>query len=136
LVDPTPEVAVGGVLVRDGTLLLVLRARGPGAGQWSLPGGRVDAGESVEEALVREMAEETGLAVEVEGLCGVAERRGPGHHYVILDYWCGADPRAEPAAGDDAAEVTWADSSAIARLPLVPCLHEFLTEHGVMERLR
>lgn len=129
-----PEVAVGAVVVRDGRLLLVLRGRGAGAGSWSLPGGRVEAGESLTAAVARELAEETGLKGNPGRLCGVAERTGDGWHYVILDYWVDA-PHGEAVAGDDAAAVTWAGLADLDRLDLVPRLVEFLDEHGVLERL-
>lgn len=131
----SPEVAVGAVVVRDGRLLLVRRGRGVGAGRWSLPGGRVQPGESLAAAVARELAEETGLRGSIGPLCGVAERIGHGWHYVILDYWVDA-PRGEAVAGDDAADVAWADRAALDRLDLVAQLLEFLSAHGVLARLR
>lgn len=129
-----PEVAVGAVALRNGRLLLVRRGRGVAQGRWSLPGGRMEAGETLTAAVAREVAEETGLACEVGGLCGVAERRFPGAHYVILDYWVDLGA-GEPVAGDDAAEVRWATASDLGRLALVDGLQEFLDEHGVSARL-
>jgi 8-oxo-dGTP diphosphatase len=131
--EPRPEVAAGAVCVRGGRLLLVRRGRGVGAGAWSLPGGRVEAGELLADATLRELREETGLDGTVEGLCGIAERIGPDHHYVIVDHWVAAS--GEPVAGDDAAEVCWAGLGELRRLPLVDRLAEFLAEHGVLERL-
>lgn len=136
MAEPTPEVAVGGVLVSDGRLLLVRRARGVAAGLWSLPGGRMEPGESLREALVREMAEETVLDVEVGKLCGVSEVRAEGAHYVILDYWCTARDASAAVAADDAAALTWADRGDLERLPLVAGLADFLAEHRVLEALR
>lgn len=136
MAEPSPEVAVGGVVVRDGALLLVRRGRGVAVGRWSLPGGRLEAGESLEAAVARELHEETGLDVRVEGLCGVVERRGEGRHYVILDYWCSADPAQQPQADDDAAEVLWARRADLGRLELVSGLVGFLRQHGVLDRLR
>lgn len=130
-----PQVAVGAVVVRDGRLLLVRRAHPPAAGRWSLPGGRVDAGEPLTAAVRRELAEETGLEGEVGALCGVAERLGEGHHFVILDYWVAVD-RADARAAGDADALRWAGRAELARLPLVSGLAEWLTEHGVAERLR
>lgn len=131
----TPEAAVGAVCVRHGRLLLVQRARDPGAGLWAVPGGRVERGESVPAAVLRELEEETGLRGRVDGFCGVAERHMDGHHYVIFNHWvrAGVD---EAIAGDDAAAVAWASQADLGTLPLVPGLMAFLTAHGVVDRLR
>lgn len=132
-----PEVAVGGVAVRDGRLLLVLRGRGMSVGRWSLPGGRVEYSETLEHALRREFREETGLDVAVGRLCGIAERFSERAHYVILDFW--VQPSVAPgaiAAGDDAADVTWASADDLDRLDLVDGLRAFLADHGVLDRLR
>ncbi|HVL98971.1 MAG TPA: NUDIX domain-containing protein [Egibacteraceae bacterium] len=133
--NAAPEVAVGAVCVRDGRLLLVQRARGSHAGRWAVPGGRVEAGESLAAAVTRELAEETGLRGRVTGLCGVAERCVDGHHWVILNHWVAVGP-GEPVAADDAAAVRWAGRDALASLDAVPLLVEFLTDHGVLARLR
>lgn len=129
-----PEIAVGAVAVADGRLLMVRRGRGVATGRWSLPGGRVEGGESLAEALVREVAEETGLAVRVEGLCGIAERRFDAHAFVILNYWC-AVTGGTLQAGDDASEARWADAAALGALDLVDGLTAFLDAHGVWGRL-
>lgn len=127
---PRPEVAVGAVIVRGGRLLMIQRGRGVGAGRWSLPGGRVESGETLAVALEREVREETGLTARIGQLCGIAERIGSGAHYVIVDYWADAD--GTPVAGDDAAAVTWADRDTLQRLDLVDHLLEFLDDHGVL----
>lgn len=129
-----PQVAVGAVAVRDGRLLVVRRANPPAAGRWSLPGGRVAAGEPLQQAVCRELAEETGLSGRVERLCGVAERMGEGHHFVIVDYWISVDDPT-PRPGGDAADVAWVDRTELARLPLVEGLARWLDEHGVLTRL-
>lgn len=129
-----PEVAVGAVCLRSGRLLLVQRGRGAGAGRWSVPGGRVHPGETLAAAVARELAEETGLHGQVGALCGVAEWMGPGHHFVILDYWVKVSD-GEPVAGDDAADVRWADRAALETLPLVVGLTDFLRTHGALERM-
>jgi 8-oxo-dGTP diphosphatase len=130
-----PEVAVGAVCVRDGRLLLVLRGRGPGSGAWSLPGGRLDPGETLQRAVVRELAEETGLRGRVGPLVGYAERVGEGYHYVILDFWVEVDADQDPVAADDAVGVVWAARADLDRLPLVDRLMEWLAEHRVLDRL-
>ncbi len=101
-----PILAVGAVVVREGKVLLVKRAKEPGRGLWSLPGGAVQSGEALKAAVVRELREECGIEVAVEQVCEVAERIIPDaegrmrYHYVILDYrarWLRGDliPSAE-----------------------------------------
>lgn len=130
-----PELCVGAVVVDTDRLLLVRRGRGPGQGRWSVPGGRVEGGETVGEAVVRELYEETGL----DGLCGAmlgwVERIHPDHHFVILDFIVEVLDPVEPVAGDDAAEVRWVPLGDVAELPLVDGLAEFLHEHGVLDTI-
>lgn len=132
---PVPQVAVGAVCVRGGRLLLVRRGRGAAVGAWALPGGHVEPGETLTEAVTRELEEETGLLGAVGSLCGVAERMGKGYHYVILDYWVKVTD-AEPVPGDDATDVLWASRADLDHLPLVALLADWLAEHGVLDHLR
>ncbi len=129
---PRPELAVGAVAVADDRLLLVRRGHGPAAGEWSVPGGRVEPGETLAEAVVRELAEETGL----EGVCGAflgwVERIGDDHHFVILDFLVTVLDPADPVAGGDAAEVRWVPLAEATELRLVEGLAEFLADHGVL----
>lgn len=123
----TGLVACVGGLVFDhrGRLLLVRRANEPGRGLWSVPGGRVEPGEDDHAAVVREMAEETGLRVRPGRLVGVVERG----RYRIADYLCTLDDVAEQGrlrAGDDADDAAFVDAAAFAALPLVPLLAETL----------
>ena len=113
----------------DGRLLLVRRANEPGRGLWSLPGGRVEPGEDDAAALVREMAEETGLVVQPGELIGRV-RRG---RYDIADYRCRV-LEGELRAGDDALDARWCDAAALARLPLVPLLVETLSDWNALPR--
>jgi 8-oxo-dGTP diphosphatase len=129
-----PEVCVGAVVVDDDRLLMIRRGRGPAAGEWSLPGGRVEGGELLAEAVVRELREETGLEVVCGDLLGWVERMGDDHHFVILDFVAtllGPD-NIEPVAGDDAAEAAWVPHHEGAAHRLVEGLAEFLHEHGVI----
>jgi ADP-ribose pyrophosphatase YjhB (NUDIX family) len=127
-----PELCVGAVAVADEELLLVRRGRGPGAGRWSVPGGRVEAGETICDAVVREVAEETGLQVRCGELLGWAERIGPQHHFVILDFAVTVTDRRRPVAADDAAEASWFPLSSVPRVALVDGLAVFLRDHGVL----
>jgi 8-oxo-dGTP diphosphatase len=131
-----PFVAVGAVCIRDGRLLLIRRGREPGAGRWSLPGGRVRSGETLVHAVRRELREEAGLDGRVGPLAGLAERISPGsHHYVILDFWVDPAPGAA-RAGDDAADCTWASLADLDDLECVPGLRDWLVAHGVTDRMR
>ena len=133
-----PEVCVGAVIVDADELLLVKRGRGVGAGKWSIPGGRVEGGEAMAEALVREVFEETGLEVVCDELVGWVERIDHDHHFVILDFRASLLDlaRRDPTPGDDAVEAAWWPLDQVAELPdLVDGLAEFLHEHGVIETI-
>ncbi|MGH4014117.1 MAG: NUDIX hydrolase [Pseudonocardiaceae bacterium] len=125
-----------GAVVFDhaGRLLLVRRIHQPGRGRWSVPGGRVEPGETDHQAVLREMAEETGLGVEIIGPVGSVLRRAPdGAVFDIHDYACrltGGTLRA----GDDASDVRWCDAAALAELPLVDGLIEALTAWNCLPR--
>jgi 8-oxo-dGTP diphosphatase len=128
-----PEVAaVGAIAVSGGSLLLIKRGTPPGVGLWSLPGGRVEPGESDRQAVVREVAEETGLTVEVVGLVGEVLRPGQGEVvYRIRDF----DVRitgGQLVAGDDAADTAWVAFDALTNRPLTEGLLDALVEWGVV----
>ena len=124
---------VGAVVTDEtGRYLLVRRGREPARGSWSVPGGRVEPGETDAEAVAREVREETGLDVEVLELVGYVVRRGPD---AIHDYRCRLTAGSEPAAaraGDDADAVGWFDEPALRELPTSPGLVETLQEWGVL----
>lgn len=146
-----PVVGVGGVAVRGGELLLVRRGHGPAAGSWSVPGGRVELGETLHEAVVREVAEETGLAVVVDRFLDWVERidvdgsnevAGPdevdppdaGSHFVILDFAVTPlDPEQAVRAGDDAAEAAWVPLADLSDYRLTDGLLDFLAAVSILE---
>ena len=128
-----PELCVSAVVVDDDRLLLVRRGRGRAQGTWALPGGRVEDGELLVEAVVRELVTETG----VEGVCGplvgiVELVEGDGPHQVVLAHEVTLLESAEPVAGDDAAEARWVDLGDVVDLALAPGLAEFLHDHEVI----
>jgi ADP-ribose pyrophosphatase YjhB (NUDIX family) len=127
-----PEIAaVGGIAVRDGRLLLIKRGHAPSAGRWSLPGGRIEPGESEQDALAREFLEETGLVVEVGHLAGEVLRAGPsGVTYRIRDFLVTPLSGTE-AAGDDAADIAWVPVSALGRYRLSTGLLSTLRSWGI-----
>lgn len=128
-----------GAVVRDraGRLLMIRRGHPPGAGLWSLPGGRVEPGESDLAAVVREVHEETGLIVVAGDLIGSVERPGPdGAVYDIHDYAATVVEPADQAllvAGDDAADVGWVTPDALRGLPTSPGLLDALVAWRVLD---
>lgn len=123
-----------GALVTDGEgrLLVVRRGRPPGVGLWSVPGGRVEPGETDEQAVRREVQEETGLLVLVGALVGRLERPGlDGQVYDIADYACELRG-GSLVAGDDAAEVRWVRPEELRALATTEGLAEILAGWGVI----
>jgi 8-oxo-dGTP diphosphatase len=112
----SPLVGVGAVIVHhepdDPSVLLIRRGQAPLLGEWSLPGGVVECGETLRDAVVREAREETGLLVEVDEMLGVYERvihdddGRVRYHYVLLDFRCRM-VGGELKAGSDASDVRW-----------------------------
>ena len=106
-----PVVGVGGVVVKDGKALIIKRGHEPRKGEWSLPGGHVELGETLIDAVRREIKEETGLDVEVGALLDVFDRvhrvdQRIQYHFVILDYLCTCTG-GTLCAGDDADDAAW-----------------------------
>ncbi len=126
--------AGGIVFDAAGRLLLVERGRPPSLGCWSVPGGHCLPGETAAAACVRELAEETGLLVQVLRSAGRVRRSGEsGIVYDIEDFVCRAVGGAL-RAGDDASEVRWVSSAELAEVPLVPGLLESLASWDLLPR--
>ncbi len=127
-----PIVGVGAVVIDEGRVLLVRRARPPLEGQWSLPGGAVEVGETLAAAVQREVLEETGLVVDVGPIVEVLDRihvdadGAVAYHYVLIDYRCTV-VGGRLRAASDAASATWADPAV---------LHEFGLQQTAIEVIR
>ena len=115
-----------------GRLLVVERGRPPAVGRWSLPGGKVEPGERLTDAVAREVAEETGLAVTVDDLVGHLEFIDADHHYVILDFRAHLrDDVSAPRPGDDVTDTRWVTRTELEALPTTDGLLAFLDAHGI-----
>jgi ADP-ribose pyrophosphatase YjhB (NUDIX family) len=113
----TPKVAVAAIVFDDaGRVLVVRRGRPPGEGLWTVPGGKLEMGERLADAVAREVREETGLEVVCGALVEVVERSGDGWHYVILDH--AAELRGGTLrAGDDVTDARWVTDDELRALP-------------------
>jgi 8-oxo-dGTP diphosphatase len=135
--DPAPalpRVPCVGAVVHDaaGRLLLIRRGHEPSRGLWSLPGGRVEPGESPAAAVEREILEETGLAVRAGATVGRIRIPGPGVVFEVVDIACTLEPpEQQPVAGDDADAVLFADATALAQLACTPGLLNTLRAWGI-----
>ena len=131
-----PIVGIGGVVIEDGKALLIRRGNEPLIGQWSIPGGTLELGETLTEGTVRELKEETGLEVRALDMIEVferinfghgadetwstmEERRRPRFHFVIVDFLCERISGA-PVAGGDVTDVAWADEDDLEKFALTP----------------
>lgn len=152
-----PVVGVGGVVIEGSRALLIRRGSEPLLGQWSIPGGTLELGESLEHGVVRELKEETGLDVRIvemievfdriyEGEAdaagelvlpqgGEAKKKGPRYHYVIIDYLCERID-GEAKAGSDVTDVAYATEDELVRFGLTETATRILRKAFAMERTR
>src|SRR5215467_5030352 len=131
-----PIVGVGGVVIEEGRALLIRRGSEPLLGQWSIPGGTLELGETLVQGTARELMEETGLAVRVLDLIEIferinfgrgadetwstlEERRRPRFHFVIADYLC-QRISGDPIAGGDVTDVAWTTEGELDKFGLTP----------------
>ncbi len=123
-----PQLAVSGAIFRDGRVLLVRRAQSPGKGLYSLPGGRVEFGESLHTALHREVDEETGLRIDILGLAGwreVLPGDSGGGHYVIMSFAARWTAR-EVSLNDEHNDYKWLAPDALGDLKVTGGLQEVI----------
>lgn len=112
-------------------MLLIRRAHPPDEGSWSLPGGRVEDGETDEQAVAREVREETGLEILVGAPLGSVSREGPGGSVYDIHDYAATVSGGELEAGDDAGDARWVHPDELTKLPLTGGLLETLTAWGV-----
>jgi 8-oxo-dGTP diphosphatase len=136
-----PIVGVGGVVIADGRALLIKRGHPPLQGEWSIPGGTLEVGETLVEGVERELVEETGVRARVVDLIEVFERvfrdeAGKAkYHFVILDYLC-ESVDGEARAGSDVTDVAWASESDLERFSLTPTATRVIRRAFEMVRAR
>ena len=133
---PGPRIDCVGAIITDATgrLLLIKRGHEPEAGRWSLPGGRIEPGESDHQALVREVREETGLTVTPGRLAGTVERPWPDGRVLVIRDYLAVVTGGGLAAGDDAADARWVSPRDFGDLPLTTGLEKVLYAWGVLDR--
>jgi 8-oxo-dGTP diphosphatase len=136
-----PVVGVGGVVIVEERTLLIRRGHPPLEGEWSIPGGTLEVGETLLDAVRRELLEETGIEVRVGELIEAFERifpdgdGQPKYHFVILDYLCEA-VSGKARAGSDVTDVAWATESELAKYSLTPTATRVIKKAFVMARER
>jgi 8-oxo-dGTP diphosphatase len=143
-----PVVGVGGILIENGRTLLIKRGSEPLLGQWSIPGGTLELGESLQDGVAREMREETGLEVRVQEMIEVFDRiflepeakvvdgkTRPKYHYVIVDYIC-ERLSGTPQAGSDVTDIAFATEDELVNFHLTPTAMRVLHRAFAMHRER
>src|SRR6266446_7320429 len=147
-----PIVGIGGVVVEGGRALLIRRGNEPLMGQWSIPGGTLELGETLREGTARELTEETGLEVRVMEMIEVferinfgwgadetwttmEERRRPRFHFVIVDYLC-ERISGKAVAGGDVTDVAWAGEDELERFSLTPTATRVIRKAFSLARVR
>ena len=146
MVDPReyperPIVGVGGVVIEDGRALLIKRGHPPLQGEWSIPGGTLELGETLLEGVQRELAEETGIEVRIVDLIEVFERvfRDDAgkvrYHFVIMDYLCEAIS-GTARAGSDVVDVAWASETQLEQYSLTPTATRVIRRAFELSRAR
>lgn len=141
-------VGIGGVVIENGRALLIRRGTEPLKGQWSIPGGTLELGESLQQGVIRELREETGLEVRVVDLIEVFDRVFPGNgdaafvkgtkprfHFVIVDYLC-ARVSGEPCAGSDVTAVAFAGEDELGPYGLTETATRVLKKAFAMDRAK
>ena len=125
-----------GAIVTDGQgrLLMIKRGHEPGAGLWSIPGGRIEPGETDAEAVIREMLEETSLTVEVDRLIGRVQRPGLNGAVIDIRDYAATVTGGTLRPGDDAADARWVAPGELDSLEITEGLIDALTEWGVLGR--
>ncbi len=136
--SPWPVVAVGAIVWKEERFLLIRRGRPPRQGGWSIPGGRQEAGETVEAAVHREIREEAGIEIDITGIAAVVDlidREGTEllHHYTVIDML--AEWRSgEAVAGDDAMDTAWVALDEIAAYDLPDLQIDVITQAARQRR--
>ncbi|MCX7823649.1 MAG: NUDIX hydrolase [Syntrophobacterales bacterium] len=135
LYPPRPIVGVGGIVFDGDRVLLGLRGKEPGMGKWSIPGGVVRLGETIEEALVREMEEEVGIKVKVNHVVAILDRiikdesGNVAYHYILVDFLCTPICGRKPRAASDLLDCRYIPISELKTYPLTRGT-AFVIEHS------
>ena len=143
-----PVVGVGGVVIENGRALLIKRGSEPLLGQWSIPGGTLELGESLQQGVARELLEETGLEVQVLGMIEVfdrifldpgaassKDRPRPKYHYVIVDYLC-ERLAGQAQAGSDVTDIAYATEQELEKFQMTSTATRVLRRAFAMDRER